>query len=339
MSKVAVVDLDLYKYKSSFAAQKSEVVVTHKASGRSIVVPNRTFFYGRKKSKDGGKLAEINKGRDSPFTWDEFEYETIITPEPIENALYTARVMVEKDLEASGASYYKAFMGEGDSFRVGLSTLLKYKDRDDLIKPVLLDDVTEYLRKKFGAEVVTGLEADDAVVIECFRKKDHFALIEDKDFWGCPINVWDRNQPERGIVDCNKFGHLFLDDKGNVRGEGRIFFYWQVAVGDPVDTYKANCVSDVEWADKGGYHALMGCRDDKEAVETLIGVYKMLYPEPREVIGWRGRRIEGVDWKYVMNEVFQLARMRRWEGDEVSLDTVFENLKIKPDEVPPYEKR
>lgn len=306
----AIIDLDLYKYHASAAGEKRSILVTHKATGRSIEVDTRTDFYGDWRKKQGGKLAEINKSRDSPFTWDEFEYEDIQRPEPVANVLHTAKLMVEKDLKSSGADSYKAFLGEGESFRVELSTLLKYKDREHLLKPVLLEEVSEYLKSKFKAETITEIENDDAVVIECYKKPNKFALIEDKDFWGCPIKVWDRNQQDRGIVNCNKFGRLFLDSKGKVRGEGRLFFYWQVLSQDLTDNYKANCFSDVRWGDKSAYSVLMNVTTDKEALRALVDGYKLLYPEPKTVVGWRGDEIE-IDWLYVASENWHMARMLR----------------------------
>ena len=332
MSKptTAVIDLDLYKYHAAAAGETRSVLITHKTTGRTLELPTRTDFYGHYLKKSGGKLAEINKTRTSPFSWDEFEYEDIQRPDPIENVLHTAKVMVEKDLKSSGADNYISFLGEGESFRVGLSTIQKYKDRDNLIKPVLLPDVSEYLRKKFKAKVVTEVENDDRVVIECFKRPDRFALIEDKDFWGTPINVWDRNQQERGIVNCNKFGHLFLDSKGKVRGEGRIFFYWQVCASDKTDGYAANSATDKRWGDKGAYDALVNCTSDKEALEALVKVYKDLYPEPEVITGWRGDDIE-VDWLYVASENWHMARMLRTMDElesKIELKDVLQRLEI-----------
>lgn len=310
MSKTAVIDLDLYKYHAAAAGESRSVLITHKNTGRTLELPTRTDFYGHHLKRSGGKLAEINRNRTSPFTWDEFEYLDIQRAEPIENVLHTARIMVEKDLKLSGAENYLAFLGEGESFRVGLSTIQKYKDRENLLKPLLLDEVSEYLKKKFKAEIVTQIENDDRVVIECFKRPERFALIEDKDFWGCPIKVWDRNQQERGIVNCNKFGHLFLDLKNKVRGEGRIFFYWQCCASDKTDGYAANSASEKRWGDKSAYNALVNCKNDKEALEALVAVYKMLYPAPKVIEGWRGDKFE-IDWLYVASENWHLARMLR----------------------------
>ena len=327
---VGVLDLDLYKYHAAAAGETRSVLVTHKASGREKEYKTRTAFYGDWRKKNGGALAEINEGRTSPFSWDEFSYNDIQRPEPIENILHTAKMMVEKDLAASGAKSHKAFLGKGESFRVELSTLLKYKDREHLLKPLALDEVTDYLERKFKAEVVTSIECDDAVVMACYKKPSHFAIIEDKDFWGCPINVWDRNQQERGIVDCNKFGHLYLDDKGKVRGEGRMFFYYQVASQDDTDNYKANCFSDIKWGDKSAYKALVECKTDKEAWDKLKEVFLLLYPQEKTVLGWRNDPIS-ITWDYVLNEMFMMARMLKVEGENINAYDVMDKLGVSYD--------
>lgn len=299
--------MDLYKYQASHVGEKKSVIVTHRATGREREFNNRTEFWGHHSKKAGGWLAERNEGKTSPFTIDEFDIEDKVTPEPVEFVLHTARLMVEGDIEASGAKSYKAFVGEGSSFRLGRSTIVKYKDRT-APKPYHLDAVTEYLVKKYKAEIITDIEADDMCVIECFNKPNNFILGEDKDYWGTPANVWDRNQQHRGIVNCDKLGHLFLDDKGKVRGEGRMFFYYQVCSGDDVDTYWANSASDTKWGDKSAFKILKDCTTDAEALKATIACYKNLYPEPKVVKGWRGEDIE-VDWKYCLEENASLARM------------------------------
>ena len=45
-------------------------------------------------------------------------------------------------------------------------------------------------------------------------------------------------------------------------------------------------------------------------------VFKHLYPEPKEVVGWRGDTIL-IDWAYVLNECFDMSRMHRFPNDFV----------------------
>lgn len=306
----AVIDLDLYKYAAAFVGEKRTIEVTHKTEGWSLAFKNRTKWYGHWKKREGGKLAEINSERDSPYHPDEFNILDIQTPEPIANVLHTAKLMVEGDLSVTRTKSYEAYLGKGDSFRVELSTLMKYKDRGHLLKPLALDEVSEYLQKKFKAEIITGIEADDMCVIAAYKRPEAFVICEDKDYWGTPVNIYDINQRERGIVNCNKFGHLFLDSKGKVRGEGRMHFYWQVLSEDSIDGYAANCFSDVKWAAKSAYSALKDCENDKEAWQVLVDCYKNLYPQKKTVTGWRGNEIE-IDWLYVLTENFWMAHMKR----------------------------
>lgn len=284
----------------------------------SFEFKSRTEFWGHYKKKAGGFLATLNKERTSILLPEEFDIEDVRVAEPIANVLHTAKTMVEGDLYLSGAKSFEAYLGEGDSFRVGVSTLLKYKDRDPSAKPLALDAVTEYLHNKFKAEMVRDIEADDMCNIAAYNNPNAFTIIEDKDYWGCPVNVYDINRRERGIVNCNKLGHLFLDNKGKVRGEGRIHFYFQVISEDTIDNYKANCFSEVKWAAKSAYNALVGCKTDKECFQVMVDTFKLLYPEPKMVIGWRGMPIL-IDWFYIMQEMIWMAHMKR-AVDEPLLD-------------------
>lgn len=326
----AVLDLDMYKYSASYVGEKRTIEVTHKTEGWSKPYKSRTEFWGHWKKKASGDLAEMNKDRTSIWLPDEFDIRDIQTPEPIANVLHSAKLMVEGDLHITGSKSYEAYLGEGDSFRVGVSTLLKYKDRDYSMRPLALDAVTEYLRTKFKAEVVRDTEADDFCVIAAFKQPDKFVIGEDKDYWGCPVNYYDVNRRERGIVNCNKLGHLFLDNKGDVRGEGRIHMYYQILSEDTVDNYKANCFSDVPWASKSAYNALKDCKTDKECFQVMVDCFKVLYPdEYKTVKGWRGNDI-AIDWYYVMQEMFHMAHMKRTETEPlIILSDVLDKLGVQ----------
>lgn len=329
MSKLtAIIDLDYVKYSAASVGEKRTITVIHKASGREKEFNTRTEFYGRDKAKSGGWLGELNAKRTSPFTVDEFEIIDVQTPEPIENVLQIAKTQVENDLKKLGTNKYKAFLGKGDSFRVELSTLLKYKDnRKDMLRPLHMDAVTEYLGRKFKAEIVEHLEVDDMCVIEAYSNPNAVIQGLDKDYYGQPVKYFNVNRPDEGIQDCNQFGKLWLDDKGDVRGIGRMHLYWQIASNDTSDNYAANCFSDIKWAGKSAYKALVECIDDTQAWLKLKEVFQHLYPEPKVVKGWRGNEFE-IDWKYVLNEQFQMARMLRFDGDNIHVDDVLNKMEI-----------
>lgn len=310
MSKLtAVIDLDYVKYSAASVGETRSIVVVHKTSGREKEFSTRTDFYGRDKLKSGGWLGELNSKRESPFLLDEFSIVDVQTPEPIDHVLQIAKTQVENDLKKLGANKYKAFLGKGESFRVQLSTLQKYKDnRKDMLRPLHMDAVTEYLERKFKAEVVTEIEADDACVIECYKKPNNIIQGLDKDYYSSPNKFFNVNRPNEGIIDADCFGKLWLDEKGDVRGVGRMHLYWQICSNDTSDNYAANCFSDIRWAGKSAYKALVGCETDKEAWHKMKEVFTLLYPKEKTVLGWRNDPIN-VTWDYVLNEMFMMARM------------------------------
>lgn len=305
----SIIDLDYVKYSAASVGEKRSIIVTHKPSGREKEFATRTEFYGRDKAKSGGWLGEVNSKRDSPFELSEFSIVDLQTPEPVEHVLQIAKTQVENDLKKLGASNYKAFLGKGESFRVELSTLLKYKDnRKEMLRPLHMDAVTEYLERKFKAEVVTGIEADDACVIAAYNQP--YCVIQglDKDYYGQCVRFFNVNRPDEGVQDCNQFGKLWLDEKGDVRGIGRMHLYWQISSNDTSDNYAANCFSDIKWAGKSAYKSLVEAQDDKQAWEKMKGIFQYLYPEKKTVLGWRNNPVD-ITWDYVLNEMFMMARM------------------------------
>ena len=142
---------------------------------------------------------------------------------------------------------------------------------------------------------------------------------------GSPALVYNPNHPEWGVIQCDQFGKLYKDEKGKVRGHGRLFLYHQVCFGDAIDHYKANSASKMKWGEVSSYKALVDCKSDKEAWVAMKAVYQKLYPTPVVVKGWRGNEIE-VDWLYMLRENFTMARMLRWEGDEVDAKDVLDKM-------------
>ena len=65
----------------------------------------------------------------------------------------------------------------------------------------------------------------------------------------------------------------------------------------------------------------------KEALQAVADSYKLLYPETKMFKGWRGDEFE-IDWKYVFNENWDMARMLRWENDVVVGTDVMRSLNV-----------
>lgn len=331
--KVAILELDFVKYAVAAVGEKRSVLVTHKETGKTKEFANKTEFLGRSKKTIGGWLGEQNTKRElkglPQYTLDDFTMtQQQEVDEPIENILHSAKLTVENAVKASGADDVIYVLGEGESFRVQKSTLLKYKDnRTGVLKPLLLGEVSNYLKNKYNPIIAVGQEADDVAVQLTYKQPHRFIVGLDKDFYGSGSKFFNVNRPDEGIIDTDCFGKLFLKD-GKVRGYGRMFKYLQCISEDASDNYKANCFSDVKWAEKSAYKALVGCKNDKEAFQVMMDTFKMLYPEPKEVVGWRGESIT-IDWLYCFQEQMDMCHLHRKENDFFDVKNALVKLKIE----------
>jgi len=80
----------------------------------------------------------------------------------------------------TGADQYHLYLGGETNFRYDLYP--KYKvDRKKHGKPVLLAQAKRYLAEKYNAEIVEGIEADDAVSILCSNEPNSILCSPDKD--------------------------------------------------------------------------------------------------------------------------------------------------------------
>ena len=163
--------------------------------------------------------------------------------------------------------------------------------------------------------------------MEAYRDKSKTVVAVDKDYLGTDVLLFNPNKYDQGVIDCGGYGGLWLDNKGAVTGKGRAFLYYQTLSQDDSDNYAANSASDVKWGSKSAYKALKDCTDDKEALQAIADSYQLLYPETKLFKGWRGDEFE-IDWKYVFNENWDMARMLRWEGDFIVGTDVLERLEV-----------
>lgn len=325
-----LVDADWILHAASHSGEKKTIKAIEKQSGNEYDLKSRTELWGRKKSRDGGFLSELNKSRTTPLTWEDFDIIDVQTPEEISNVLHTVKMMVQGVPKSTGVEKTKLFVGEGKSFRYDRATLLEYKGtRSHNLTPVHKDAVKEYLIKHHGAEVITDLEVDDWVV--CLgQEKGNLVVSVDKDSMGCPIDLFNPMHTEWGIMDCRGLGKLWWDTTGKqkkLRGIGRKWLYTQILTGDNVDNIKPNAASSVEFGDVSAFNVIDVCMSDLECFKAIKEVYQKIYPEMVRVHHWNSTEdnpiILNVDWRYALNEVWDLVRMRRTYDDVVTAEEVF----------------
>ena len=340
-----VFDFDPLLYSCGPLAEERYVLVENKSTKEQWKVKSRAEWYGHWKKKQGGMLAEINKGALSPLDpEDDFTYIDVQEPTKFRWATNGVDAYVERICTQLGSTDYYGYTGKGKVFRHDIATLHPYKHgRDDAIKPLFINELREYLLKRHNAELVTKFESDDRVVMDSYiafmdwkkgKREPLIAIGIDKDYRCGPIHLYNPNEDTLDTIDG--FGKLWIQTNVSatgvttrqVKGEGRIWLVHQVLSSDDADTYYANsgCI-EKKWGEMSSYKLLCECKTDEEAFEALKKGYLQLYPEPKQFTNWRGDTFE-IDWLYCANENWQLARMRRFEGDEFHLSTVFDKLNI-----------
>lgn len=328
-------DYDFLIYKAACAVEKKTIVAINKDTGQELTFNNRSEFWGRGKTL-GGALLQINEEESKNYTKDDFTILDKTEVESLENALALTKRIITTICKTLGTNRYYGYSGIGDTFRDKLCTLKQYKgNREDLIKPVWHKEVQEYLVKYHNCELITEVEADDAVATDAwyyyhqFKKTGENKVITiavDKDAKGTTGFLYNPNKDFEPL-EISGLGELYLNEKNEVDGYGRAWWYFQVIRGDDIDNYDPACLSKMRVGDKTAYKALKDCKTDREYWQAIVDFYKKMYPEPVTFTNFRGNKLT-VDWLYILQEMIDLSWMRRWEDDRVIATEVLDKLRI-----------
>ena len=142
--------------------------------------------------------------------------------------------------EAVGATTEPSlYLTKGMTFRDDVAVTKPYKGTRKDKKPWHYKNLRAYMEYVLNATVVTGIEADDAMVIDHLNSKDETVLCSrDKDLKQCPglFYSWELGkQGAFGPVKIEDPGSLVLAKGPKLTGTGLAFFYAQLLMGDPVD--------------------------------------------------------------------------------------------------------
>jgi hypothetical protein len=336
-----VMDYDYLCYQCAAISESRTISAFHAPTNKTFIFNTRSELWGKKKAKNEGWIAEINEtlGKEK-YKPEDFVITDVQHEMPLEIAKKILDNKITSICQALDCYDYYGYLGGGENFRHKLATLLPYKgQREDLIKPIHLEALRLHAEKAHKARKIHHLdiESDDAISIDVYAgwlnwkqtksdKDKVVGIMCDKDSNGqCG---WYYN-PENGDAPRNNgvFGGLWLNDKGEVKGYGRMWWYFQCAYGDISDNYKSNSGCKVRWGEKAAYNALIECKTDKEAWQVLVGVFKHLYPKPTEIETFRGKI--KIDWLYVFQEMVHMAHMRRDLEDILDVKYILTKLGVK----------
>lgn len=172
--------------------------------------------------------------------------------EPVENVLHSVKLAVEHIMKVTGCSAPRFFLGGEGNFREKLYS--KYKcSRVGKPKPHHQQAVVEYLIRKWGAELVDGMEADDALAIH--QSANTVICSQDKDLLQVPGKHYNFVTQEKRFVTPR---------------EGDFALYQQIITGDSTDDIPGLRGFGPKKADG----ILVGGESSRELLQRVVKLYK-----------------------------------------------------------------
>lgn len=316
--EVAAVDMDMVCFRVAAAAEERSILAIHKTSGNELEMDNRTA------------LKEFLSATGGDYN--EYEIKDVQKAEMSSTALASVKNTANAMKRAAGAKKAELYIGGKDNFRDQLLLPKQYKaNRADALRPLLLAEAREYAIKHLGAIVIDGMEADDMLAVRAWdgakSKKRIIAVTNDKDQMGCTGWMFNPDKMEKPFFIAG-LGKLYKDAKGKIRGFGRKWLYYQMIFGDPVDHYKPCELSGNKFGEVSAFNLLHPCTTDQECLQAVYNLYHKWHPEGAKYTAWNGVE-QDIDTVAYMQLYFDVARMRRWENDQVDINELLDTFKVE----------
>lgn len=170
--------------------------------------------------------------------------------------------------------------GKGN-FRFAAAKSRPYKGNRKQLKPHYYSYIKAYLQSQWGAVIVDGMEADDALCIEQtmrINQRDTIICSRDKDLKQCPgyHYTWEcGKQGSWGPKWVDAVGEITLKGPKKLVGTEHKFFYSQLLTGDSTDTYDGLPGT----GPIGAYEALKDATTDFEMFSAVLGCYEKKYAD------------------------------------------------------------
>lgn len=226
--------------------------------------------------------------------------------------LHTLDKKIREIIKETEATTYQLYLtGEGN-FREDIAITAVYKGGRTKDKPTHYKSSRNFMVKCWGAVVVDGIEADDAITIFATQNKDCVIASIDKDLkqvggWHYRWSVGERKASMEYIP---QLGYLRLNEERKLEFGGDKGLYAQMIIGDRVD----NIIGLKGKGDVFAYEALKDCENEKELKGKVFELYKEEF---------------GEDYLFRFSENFQLLYMLRAEG-KTALDALTTEIEVEP---------
>jgi hypothetical protein len=173
------------------------------------------------------------------------------------------------------------------NFRYHIAKRQPYKQRVGN-KPFHYANIKAYLKGRYNAEWIDGLEADDLIAIHQTKEMNDdgtsntIICTRDKDLRAVPgwHYGWEiGNQPSFGPELVTSLGKLSYNaERGKLEGTGMLFFLSQCLTGDPVDSIPG--IPRIGAAK--AFKILEGSQTDEDGFKRVLEAYRAFYGDRAE---------------------------------------------------------
>ena len=208
--------------------------------------------------------------------------------------------------ERTGISRYKIYLTGKGNFREQLAVSHKYKGNRKKDKPRWYGYIKAYLRCVHGAELIEGMEADDALAMLITENLEAVCCTIDKDL--LQVQGWHyswktHNKAEAPIHYVDSWGKLEKREK-KLYGEGVMWLYAQSLLGDSTD----NIVGIKGYGNVKVYNTLKDCKTEVELYTATKEAYEGQHGDEAEV-----KLKENMDLLYMVRELDNEDKPILWE--------------------------
>lgn len=330
---LVVIDADWLAFLVSSALEKKSVKVYDENNVFVKEYKNRTKFKDDTKNFNSNFRIEDSQSLPSNYK---------------NNMAFLVKNKIKSFLVSTNCQDYLLALGGPTNFRNDLKLPCQYKgSRKDLIKPLSLYEVRDYLKDNFKCIISDGEEADDIISKYQFmsfkdRSRRVVACTLDKDARGTPGYLYNPN--ENKLVFIEGLGFVERTAKESAAGkktykfygEGRKWFYSQLLTGDKADDYypcdihkqitnndsKSPLITDLKC-----FNMLKDCTTDKECWEAIVSVYRGWYENISAWKDWQGNEVKG-DWIDILQMYVDVVHMRRFDKDRVDVRSVLTKFEL-----------
>lgn len=186
-----LIDGDIVRYRAAFAAQARKTLL-HTTDGKSI------RFNRKWAAKEWAEKHKI----------EDYTLETVVADNDVGVAFYSVDSIMKTILQKCNSNVFRIFLTGSSNFRDAVAVSHKYKGNGDALdKPIHYEEVAEYMTDKWGAEVVEGMEADDALGI--YQTNTSIIVTIDKDLDMIPGKHYNFVQDRHYEIDPFSADYLF----------------------------------------------------------------------------------------------------------------------------------